>query len=202
MQRKIDLVAKNEKEAIALAVNEFHVPEQKIFVSVLGENLDGSLNCEALLDVNLSFEGKKYIEGVLKALQVKYQIETRTVGNEKEIHYLIESDHNALLIGKNGATMNALLTLVRRLITNYSNEKIITTLDVGTYRTDRDRQLEILATKTAKTVIKTKVEAKLKPMNAYERHIIHEKLGDWRDVYTESEGTGEDRAVVIKLRNK
>ena len=54
MQRKIDLVAKNEKEAIALAVNEFHVPEQKIFVSVLGENLDGSLNCEALLDVNLS----------------------------------------------------------------------------------------------------------------------------------------------------
>ena len=35
-------------------------------------------------------------------------------------------------------------------------------------------------------------------MNSYERHIIHEKLASWRDVYTESEGEGEARAVVIK----
>jgi spoIIIJ-associated protein len=35
-------------------------------------------------------------------------------------------------------------------------------------------------------------------MSAYERLIIHQKLADWRDVFTESEGDGEDRAVVIK----
>ena len=59
---------------------------------------------------------------------------------------------------------------------------------------------EILATKTAKDVIKSKSPIKLKPMNSFERRVIHEKLSDWRDVYTESEGEGEDRAIVIKPR--
>ena len=64
-----------------------------------------------------------------------------------------------------------------------------------------NHQLEILATKTAKEVAKTKVEVKLKPMNSYERRVIHEKLSDWRDVYTESEGEGENRAIIIKPKN-
>ena len=65
-------------------------------------------------------------------------------------------------------------------------------------KSNKDRRLEILATKTAKEVARTKIPAKLSPMNSYERHIIHEKLASWRDVYTESEGEGEARAVVIK----
>ena len=56
----------------------------------------------------------------------------------------------------------------------------------------------ILATKTAKEVIRTKIDVKLRAMNSFERRIIHEKLGEWRDVYTESEGDGEQRAIVIK----
>ena len=75
---------------------------------------------------------------------------------------------------------------------------IMVGLDIGGYRANRKRQLEVLATKTAKEVARTKIEVKLKPMNAYERKIIHEKLADWRDVYTESEGEGADRALVIK----
>ena len=35
-------------------------------------------------------------------------------------------------------------------------------------------------------------------MNSYERRVVHAKLSDWRDVYTESEGEGKDRHVVIK----
>jgi spoIIIJ-associated protein len=35
-------------------------------------------------------------------------------------------------------------------------------------------------------------------MNAFERRVIHAKLSDWRDVYTESEGEGKDRCLVIK----
>ena len=39
-------------------------------------------------------------------------------------------------------------------------------------------------------------------MTSFERRIIHEKLSEWRDVYTESEGEGEERAIVIKPKNK
>ena len=63
-------------------------------------------------------------------------------------------------------------------------------------------QLEILATKVAKEVAKTKTEVKLDPMNSYERRIIHTKLSDWRDVYTESVGEEPNRYLVIKPRKK
>lgn len=39
-------------------------------------------------------------------------------------------------------------------------------------------------------------------MNAFDRRIIHTKLSEWRDITTESVGQGEDRAIVIKPKNK
>ena len=197
MKLKIAVIANSEEEALTKASEMLRLPEDKIFIHVLGE-VEKGLNCEAFVDIDLALEGRRYIENILKAMHIGYQIETRTVKEETEIHYLIECSENALLIGHGGKTLEALQTLVRYLISNYSKERHIITLDIGDYREARDRQLEILATKTASEVIKTKIAVKLTPMNAYERHVIHEKLANWRDVYTESEGEGKDRAVVIK----
>ena len=201
MQRKIEFIAKDAESAMQEAVNKLHIPSDKIYINVLGELPEG-LNCEALVDVNLTLEGKKYLENILKALNIGYQIEARSIGNEQQIHYMIDSYENSLLIGVKGKTLDALQVLIRNLISVYSKENIVTTVDIGGYRTNRTHQLEILATKSAKEVVKTKAPLKLKPMNSYERRIIHEKLSEWRDVYTESEGEGENRAIVIKPKKK
>jgi len=201
MQKKIKFIAKNTEEAMAEAVKKLHISSDKIYVNVLGELPEG-LNCEALVDVNLTLEGKKYLEGILKALNIGYQIEARSVNGEEQIHYIIDSYENSLLIGVKGKTLEALQTLLRNLISSYTKDHIITSLDIGGYRRDRARQLEIIATRTAKEVAKTKVAVKLQPMNSFERRIIHEKLSDWRDVFTESEGEGENRAIVIKPKLK
>ena len=200
MQRKIEFIAKDAESAMQEAVNKLHIPSDKIYINVLGELPEG-LNCEALVDVNLTLEGKKYLENILKALNIGYQIEARSIGNEQQIHYMIDSYENSLLIGVKGKTLDALQVLIRNLISTYSKENIVTTVDIGGYRTNRTHQLEILATKSAKEVVKTKAPLKLKPMNSYERRIIHEKLSEWRDVYTESEGEGENRAIIIKPKN-
>lgn len=201
MQKKVEFIAKNTEEAMAEAVRKLHISSDKIFVNVLGELPEG-LNCEALVDVNLTLEGKRYLEGVLKALNIGYQIEARSIGGEQQIHYIVDSYENSLLIGVKGKTLEALQVLIRNLISTYTKDHIITTLDIGGYRSNRAHQLEILATKTAKEVAKTKVAVKLHPMNSFERRVIHEKLSDWRDVYTESEGEGENRAIVIKPKQK
>lgn len=201
MQRKIEFIAKDAESAMQEAVNKLHIPSDKIYINVLGELPEG-LNCEALVDVNLTLEGKKYLENILKTLNIGYQIEARSIGNEQQIHYMIDSYENSLLIGVKGKTLDALQVLIRNLISIYSKENIVTTVDIGGYRNNRTHQLEILATKSAKEVVKTKSPLKLKPMNSYERRIIHEKLSEWRDVYTESEGEGENRAIVIKPKKK
>ena len=150
--------------------------------------------------MNLTLEGKRYLENILKALNIGYQLEARSVG-DSQIYFNIDSNENPLLIGVKGKTLDALQVLVRTLISTYTKDKIVTTLDIGAYKSNRAYQLEILATKTAKEVVKTKMSVKLKPMNSYERRIIHAKLSEWRDVYTESEGEGENRAIVIKPKN-
>lgn len=197
MQKKIEIIATSYEEAMNAAVEKLHLSSDKIFLNVVEEN-GNEIVCEALVDVNLALEGKKYLEGILKAMNVEYNLEVRTVGVEQEIYYLIDSNENASLIGVNGRTLEALQSLLKNLIGSYTKEKLIINLDVGSYRSNRKQQLEILATKTAKEVIRTKIDVKLRAMNSFERRIIHEKLGEWRDVYTESEGDGEQRAIVIK----
>ena len=199
MQKKIEIIAKTQEEALEEAVKRLHLSSEKIFINVLGELPEG-LNCEALVDVNLTLEGKKYLENILKSFNLGYQIEARSVG-DSQIYFNIDSNENPLLIGVKGKTLDALQTLVRALISSYTKDKIIATLDIGAYKSNRVHQLEILATKTAKEVAKSKISVKLKPMNSYERRIIHEKLSEWRDVFTESEGQGENRAIVIKPKN-
>ena len=197
MQKKIEIQASSLLEATQIAVAKLHVSEEKLFLNEIGEN-----TYEALLDVNLALEGRKYLESILNSMGIEqFNIEVRTIGQESEIHYVIDSSENPLLIGTKGHTLEALQTLIKNLIGSYTKDYIVVTLDIGSYRANRIHQLEILATKTAKSVAKTKIAVKLDPMNSFERHVIHEKLSDWRDVYTESEGEGEERAIVIKPKN-
>ena len=98
MQKKVEFIAKNMEEAQAIAVEKLHISSEKIFINVLGELPEG-LNCEAVVDINLTLEGKKFLEGILRTMGIGYQIEARSVNNETEIHYIIDSYENSLLIG-------------------------------------------------------------------------------------------------------
>ena len=70
------------------------------------------------------------------------------------------------------------------------------------YKAKNQKRLERLAKKVAREVSRTKVDAKLDPMNSYERRIIHTVLGEYKHVTTESIGEEPKRCVVIKYKNK
>lgn len=197
MQKRIEIIASSVEEAMDEAQKAFHVSHDKIFLNSIEQKENGTLY-EALLDVNLALEGKKFLENILDNIGVDYNIEVRTLNGESELHYIVDSNENPLLIGNKGKTLDALTVLLKNLIGVYTKDHLVITLDIGSYRANRKQQLEILATKVAKDVARTKSPVKLKPMNAFDRRIIHEKLADWRDVFTESEGEGEDRAIVIR----
>ena len=201
MQRKQEFICKNLDEGMEVAGAFFHLSPEKIFLNILDES-DEEIKVEALIDINLALEGKRYLEAILQGMNVEYQLEVRSLNDEKEIYYNIHTNENPLLIGVKGKTLDALQTLVRNLLQTYTKENLVVNVDVGSYRENRKHQLEVLATKTAKEVAKTKVPVKLKPMSSYERRIIHNKLTEWRDVFTESEGEGTDRAIIIKPKQR
>ena len=81
-----------------------------------------------------------------------------------------------------------------------SEEKIRILLDIGNYKEKREKTLENLALKLAKSVEKTGKPIKLEPMQAYERKIIHSALQESKTVKTESIGEEPRRRVVISLK--
>ncbi len=203
MLKKVEFEAKTLTEAERTASELLRIQPEKIKLTVLKEKkgllgIGASATYEATPNVNLALEGKAYLEGILQAIGVEGKMELRTVNDGTEIYYHVESNHNAILIGRDGRTLLAIQFMLRNYLNIFIDGHIVISLDIGNYNENRRKQLEILATKTAKEVAQTRIAVKLDPMNAFDRRIVHTKLAEWRDVTTESEGEGDERALVIK----
>lgn len=156
-----------------------------------------SFKVKAQVDVDLLKMGEDLLNDMLKNMGIEATLKASNP-QDYEYTYEIESNENPVLIGKNGKTLDSIQFYLRNLLNIFTDERVIILVDVGGYKANRKKQLEILATKTAKEVARSKVEVKLDPMNAYERRIIHTKLAEWRDVLTKSEGERTTRYLVIK----
>lgn len=201
--KKIEFTTKSLDQAKKQASEELRVSEQFIDITVLEKKgiLIKTYKVEAKINVDPAEIGYKAIVDAFENMGIEAQVEMRKK-SDIEIVYTINSSENPLLIGKNGKTLEGLQFYIRNLVNIFSDERKIVLVDIGGYKANRKKQLEILATKTAKTVAKTRIQTKLQPMNAYERRIIHTKLADWRDVSTVSEGEGSQRHLVIKPKRR
>ncbi len=203
--RKTTIEGKNIEEVKSKAIEIFKEPEEKLNIEIQNEKkgflgIGSSITALVSLKVNPAEAGLNFLKQIMKDMGIDAKIEM--ISGNKEIRYNIYSDNNPLLIGREGKTIDALQFITRQVLNRYSDEKLICTVDVGGYKQKRRTQLEILATKVAKEVARTKIDVKLDPMNSYERRIIHTKLSEWRDVYTESVGEEPNRCLVIKPRKK
>ena len=73
-------------------------------------------------------------------------------------------------------------------------------MNICGYKEKREKSLEDLANKIAKTVVKTRKSVTLEPMSAYERKVIHAKLQNNSKVKTTSIGEEPYRKVVVSLK--
>ena len=203
--KKLQFEIKNLDEALAYASKELRIKPDFIDIKVLEKKSMLKLKMNNLVEASVNVDpaevGYNTLVELFQNMEIETQIEMKR-RNDIEISYHINSSENPLLIGKNGKTLENIQFYIRNIVNSYSDERLIVLVDIGGYKENRKRQLEILATKTAKDVAKSRIEAKLEPMNAYERRIIHTKLSDWRDVKTVSEGEGHGRHLVIKPKRR
>jgi len=106
----------------------------------------------------------------------------------------------AILIGRRGQTLDALQYLIGVIASRRVRSRRRIILDAEDYRERHREMLEHKAQDYAKAVKSEGREAVLEPQPARDRRIIHVALADDPDVYTYSEGEGEDRHVVISPR--
>ena len=197
--KKYEYTGKTKEEAIEKATKELNIEEKNLIVNVLEEKntlLKKNVKIEVIDYNDLIDYIKEVITEITKLMGVTVNLEIRR--REDNITIKIFSDHNAVLIGKNGYTVDALQTIIRQIVQNATKSYVGIILDIENYKDKKNKNLEYLAKKVAKEVANTKVEAKLDSMNSYERRIVHSILSENKYVYTESIGEEPNRCVVIK----
>ena len=108
------------------------------------------------------------------------------------------SNNNPILIGKDGRTINSLQLLMRQSLQNQTGMAIKVNLDASNYKAKKVKKFEFEIKNIVREVQKTKTDAKLDPMNSYQRRIVHALISNFSNVETESVGEEPNRCVVIK----
>ena len=140
------------------------------------------------------------IRGILDRLCVRYDLEFQE--GSDGVWFLIKTDEAPLLIGEGGQNLSALNYLVKKIAEKKYPERFPGfSLDINDYQKKKIDEIKELARMHAQRVRYFKKEAEMRPMNAYERRIVHSCLQEYPDIATESRGDGPERRVVIKPLN-
>jgi spoIIIJ-associated protein len=161
---------------------------------------DDAGNGGAGMDVSLDEQGsvaRDFLTGLVRHLNLEADIDV-VHPNEDTVEVNLQGADLGLLIGPKGATLFALQDLTRTVVqrkTSASNGRLM--VDVGGYRQKRKAALERFARQLAEEVKATRNRKVLEPMNAADRKVVHDAVGDIDGVATASEGEEPYRRVVI-----
>ena len=199
MLNKLRYTGKTKEDAINNAKIELQELEDDLIIKEVDVK-SGLFNKKVEIEVIRKAEIADYVKELVKELVTNMGLSCNLEVKKREngLNITIISDNNSILIGKNGRTLDSMTTIIKHAIYNEIGEYYPFVLDIGEYKLAREQKLERMAKKVAREVAYTKVEAKLDPMNSYERRIIHTILADNKKVITESEGEEPNRCVVIK----
>ena len=116
---------------------------------------------------------------------------------------VLDAENNAIIIGKGGQTLRAITNVLKAATNNTFRRRVNIIVDVNNYKEDRYRKVKHIASRVAREVRKSHVDAALDPMPNDERKVIHQYLSGMKNIKTESEGEGPKRHLVIKyVENK
>ncbi len=147
-------------------------------------------------------ENNAIVQQAVQDLLTKVGIESTVSVSEDENGYqvAVDTQENALLIGKHGNTLSALEYVLGQIVAEKQGEYKRVIVEVGGYREEREEYLQDLANRLKEEVIETGAEKTIRGLKPWERRLIHMLLSEDESVVTESSGEDRDRVLVIKKK--
>ena len=143
---------------------------------------------------------KKLLADIVESLGFEAKIEEKPW--EQGVLLDVQADDTSRLIGRKGQTLAALQYLLNRILFRHDENAPKVTVDVGCYRSEQRDELIQLALSAADKCRKWGEIIELRPMNAFNRRIVHNALKDDPDVETSSVEVEGSEMKVILLRPK
>src|SRR5918996_2762699 len=194
--REVERSAPSVEEAVEAALEELGVSEQEAEIQILREPQRGVLGIgaqDALVRVRVREEevteveleeqaelAEDFLDGLLERMGIEAQIDHQIVEGAMYVDIVGAEDGEGmgLLIGKHGATLEALQELVRSAVQRRTASRCRVLVDVEDYGKRRRSQLADRARQGAQRVRRTGREEALEPMNPYERKIVHDAAAE------------------------
>lgn len=214
MSKSIISEGKNLNEAIEKGLNILGLKNEDVEIKVLEDEKKIFYSILTPRKVKVEIKVKEDIEeneNMEEYIQKLNEFLEKFVSNFDEITYKIRKTNEIIfiningknsykLIGKDGAGINALQSILISVSRLEKNSGIKLSVDISNYRDKKDKKLISLAKKSENIVAKTGEKLELEPMNAYERCVIHRYLEKSDVVKTYSVGEEPNRRLVIDIK--
>ena len=135
-----------------------------------------------------------YLEGLLDIADLDGDIDIDVENNRASVAIVGAKLDN--LVGRDGEVLDALQELTRLAVQSSTGDRSRLMLDISGFRDNRRTDLKALADDKAAEAKASGAPIKLKPMNAFERKIVHDRIQEL-GLTSESEGEDPNRFVVV-----
>lgn len=190
--------AKTLEEALSAASADLGVPQEDIQYNVIEEK-KGLFSKKVVIECYDEEMVEDFIKNYLTTIFEDMEIESdmTTFKQDGRIYCNIDTDHNSILIGRNGIILRTLNFITKNAVSTAFKERIELSLDINGYKENRYRKVTALAKRFGRQVQRTHVDVALDPLPADERKVVHQVIAEMEHLNTESQGEGRDRFVTI-----
>lgn len=193
---------KNKEEITKKYLEDLNIDITEIFVKETEEEGGLFKSKKYIIEIFKKEDIVNYVKDFLNNLEqgLNIQINKEVKFQENILKIVLVSDNNAILIGKEGRTLESIQTILRNSIKNQTNLNIKINLDASNYKAKKQKNLEYEIKKIVKDVLKTHIEVKLDPMNSYDRRCVHNVVAKYENLKSVSYGESPNRYVVISYK--
>ncbi len=202
---------RTEKEAIANAIEAMGLDEDEIDVEVVKARSGLFGGGKVTIRVHVGeeqpvedlephteqeSEAAGFVSDLLRRMGIEADLRIATREDDRVVLEMI-SDDAGILIGRHGATLEAMQLLTNIACGRRHEDGPRVILDTEDYRYRREQSLTRMAMRVARDVQRSGRSQLLEPMNPFERRLVHTTISGVDDVSTESEGDGPYKQVRV-----
>lgn len=202
---------RTEKEAIANAIEAMGLDEDEIDVEVVKARSGLFGGGKVTIRVHVGeeqpvedlephteqeSEAAGFVSDLLRHMGIEADLRIATREDDRVVLEMI-SDDAGILIGRHGATLEAMQLLTNIACGRRHEDGPRVILDTEDYRYRREQSLTRMAMRVARDVQRSGRSQLLEPMNPFERRLVHTTISGVDDVSTESEGDGPYKQVRV-----
>ncbi len=205
MSGSVKMKGKTVEDAVSMALQVLGKTREEVDVKVISEAEGGVLGVfggkdaevEVSLKLPLGEQAKTVVQEILDKMGFLTLVSIK--GEELDTIQLdINGDDMGRIIGRAGATIDALQYLSSLILSKRHSKRVRVIVDAEGYRAKRQQMVTRDAEAVARDVETSGKEKSLPPMSAADRRVIHMYIQEsFPNLTSYSRGEGADRQVVL-----